>query len=260
MTNHDILAVSEHWLHANRLNKLSDVDDKFNVIGRSSRYAGADVYGSNCGQGGVCIYWRKNLTFISPIKTLIHDRICGVRAQVTDNIAIRIFSVYMPAAGSNEDLEYSLDELSSVIIDGGGNSHSIICGDFNGDISRCHDDSSLQYKHGKLVKIFISHCNLTAANCLSMCSGPKITHFGPTGSSMLDYIMVSNALVGMIKQVKVLDEEGLNTPDHNPISMSLLCDIPHFESVNRKPRVILNGIRFRRMTYSLSIQNASIRI
>ena len=81
----------------------------------------------------------------------------------------------------------------------------------------------------------MSHCKLTAANFLSICTGPRITHFGPTGSSMLDYIMVPNALVEMIHQISVLDEEGLNTSDHNPISMSILCDIPQIKGVNRKP-------------------------
>ena len=105
LANHDILAVSEHWLHANRLNKLVNVDDKFNVIGRSCCCSGADTHGS---KGGECIYWRKILSFISPIKTLIHDRICGVRTQIADNFAVSIFSVYLPAAGSSDDFEYCI--------------------------------------------------------------------------------------------------------------------------------------------------------
>ena len=132
-------------------------------------------------------------------------------------------------------IQYTLDELSTIITDGGDNFHNIICGDLNGDISRCSVDNSLQYKHGKLVRNFMSHCKLTAANFLSICTGPRITHFGPTGSSMLDYIMVPNALVEMINQISVLDEEGLNTSDHNPISMIILCDIPQIKGVKRKP-------------------------
>ena len=245
LANHDILAVSEHWLHANRLNKLSEVDDNFNVIGRSCRHARAEDYGSRRGQGGVCIFWRKDLTFISPIKTLVHDRICGIRAQISEDLVINIYSVYLPAAGSCDDFEYTLDELSSVITNGGDNFQNIVCGDFNGDITRCTDDNSLQYKHGRLVRNFVSHCNFTVANCLSICSGPSITHVGPTGSSLLDYIMVPSALVEMIAKVSILDEEGLNTSDHNPISMYFTCDIT---CVTRAKRKIAGQIKWDKLS------------
>ena len=48
----DILAVSEHWLHSNRLGVLENISDKHNVFARASKASEAANYGSRRGQGG----------------------------------------------------------------------------------------------------------------------------------------------------------------------------------------------------------------
>ena len=41
----DIICLSEHWLHSNRLKCLEDISDKFNVIARASLHSDASSYG-----------------------------------------------------------------------------------------------------------------------------------------------------------------------------------------------------------------------
>ena len=48
----DVLAMSEHWLHSNRLGVLDEIVDTHAVFARSSRSSAAEFYGSRRGQGG----------------------------------------------------------------------------------------------------------------------------------------------------------------------------------------------------------------
>ena len=104
MESNDIIAVSEHWLHANRLHELQDISDDFNCISRASRHSGSEFYGVRRGQGGVALFWKKELAGVSPISEITHDRICGLRLQTKSNRIINIFSVYFPTQGSADDL------------------------------------------------------------------------------------------------------------------------------------------------------------
>ena len=55
----EVVCVTEHWLHQNRLSKLGDIADDVDFIGRASRHAPSDNYGCHKGQGGVAIFWKK---------------------------------------------------------------------------------------------------------------------------------------------------------------------------------------------------------
>ena len=46
-----MLAISEHWLHSNRLDVLSGVADSHFVFARSSNYSKAEFFGTRRGQG-----------------------------------------------------------------------------------------------------------------------------------------------------------------------------------------------------------------
>ena len=77
----DVVTISEHWLHENRLSMLEQVSNNVLFCGRASRFASAENYGCSRGQGGVAIIWNKNITGITEVKNIIHDRICVVRLQ-----------------------------------------------------------------------------------------------------------------------------------------------------------------------------------
>ena len=51
---------------------------------------------------------------------------------------------------------------------------------------------------------------------------PVNTHYGPTGSSCTDYIMLPEYLLELVESCVVHETNPLNTSDHNQISM-ILC-------------------------------------
>ena len=107
---YEVVCVTEHWLHQNRLQKLGDVSVDMNFWGRSSCHSMSEKYGYNKGQGGVAILWNKKLHSIAPLCQIQHDRICTVRLQCDNSSIINIFCVYLPARGCADDIEITLDE------------------------------------------------------------------------------------------------------------------------------------------------------
>ena len=134
MQYNDIVAVSEHWLHNNRLFMLDEISDRFNSVGRSSAASSEETYGLRRGQGGVALFSRKDLAGVSRIDTIRHNRICGIRIQKEGGAAMAILSVYLPAFGSKDNLSVSLDELEGIIESLGDEISIFVCGDFNGDM------------------------------------------------------------------------------------------------------------------------------
>ena len=134
LEDNDIVALSEHWLHSNRLNVLTELTQDFNVIGRASKQAEAGDYGYKQGQGGVALFWRKSLCGVSPITSLVHDRICGILLQSTLGNTLNILSVYMPSPGSTDDFDVVLDELAEIVESMEDGSLTLILRDFNGDV------------------------------------------------------------------------------------------------------------------------------
>ena len=115
MENNDIVSISEHWLYANCLYKLSDISDKFNCVCRSSKHAGAEQYGTHRGQSGVALFWRKELGCVSSITDINHERICGIRLQTKSKRIINFFSIYLPSQGSPDDFGTAIDECGEII-------------------------------------------------------------------------------------------------------------------------------------------------
>ena len=87
----DILCVSEHWLHYNRHYILNDISATHYVHVRSSRASCASNFGVGRGQGGVAIFWRKELSGISVVSEIIHDRVCAIRLQTGTGFVFYIF-------------------------------------------------------------------------------------------------------------------------------------------------------------------------
>ena len=226
---YDVLCVTEHWLHHNRLHKLGDISKNFNYFGRSSMYSSSDMYGQSKGQGGVAILWNKNLTSVTPLYQIMHDRICAVRLQCENASIINIYCIYMPARGCADDLETTLDELSALIEGSELGSHNILCGDFNADVGLRGGSRSTKVpdKRGLALFNFITEYNLVSINLRAVTLGPVNTHFGPTGETCLDYVMIPDALLTTVTCCKTHEYHALNTSDHLPVSATLsLGDIP----------------------------------
>ena len=233
LSKNDVVAISEHWLHNNRLNLLNEASDKFFTHGRASRNASEESYGLQRGMGGVAIFWRKDMKGISKLETITHDRICGIRIQCQKGPAVVVLSVYMPASGSNDNLSVSLEELEGIIDSFEEETIPIICGDFNGNIGTSGGPRGTgpPTRAGRSVLKFMSNQNLKAINLLSHATGGVQTFEGHKGRSLIDYIMVPMYIGNHLVKCHTGAYEDLNTSDHIPISASI--------SLEMLPRTIL---------------------
>ena len=128
------ILLTEHWLHDNKIKSLEQIDNNFDYFGRASRLSSAEYYGTARGQGGVAIMWHNSIGGVTPLRDIVHDRICGVRVQTQNGTILNIFCVYLPAYGCGEDYETILDELSAILESTEDGSINIIGGDLNGDL------------------------------------------------------------------------------------------------------------------------------
>ena len=225
MSKFQIVCVSEHWLCSNQLNKFSDIDSNFDYVCHASSKSSAETYGRGRGQGGVGILWHKRLGGVTPICEVKHDRFCAIRVQTPTGNVINIFSVYMPSPGSDDDLSTTLDELSAVLESMEPESVNLICGDLNGDLGSlpgCRGVKSMT-QAGGIVNDFCIRHQFWVSNLCKNAMGPIFTHYGPTGQSTIDYILVPYILRGKTVKYGVAGDHVLNTSDHNPVFV--VCDI-----------------------------------
>ena len=216
VTTHDIVLVSEHWLHANQINRMEEISTKASYFVRASNEAGADKYGISRGEGGVAIIWRKEMKGVTPLMEITHDRICGIRVQMEDKVVLNIFSVYLPSKGCKGSLEGSKGELSAILEGVEHGSINIVGGDFNGDVGSKGGPRGLKKAtpEGAMVFDFAESYGLTFSNLQQYAKGPVNTHYGPTGSSCIDYILLPKDLEPMISKCSVVEEDPLNTSDY----------------------------------------------
>ena len=243
---YDIVLLSEHWLHSNQLNRFESVAPNIAYFARSSKNADAENYGSTRGEGGVAVLWCNTLKGVTPLREIVHDRFCGVRVQVGNDTFLNIFSVYMPARGCKGDLDSTLDELAAVLENTETGSLNIVGGDLNGDVGSLGGGRGKRgpSTEGRKVFRFATNCSLTFANLDSRTTGPVCTHNGPTGSSCIDYIMIPDYLRSKVISCAVLEEEVLNTSDHNPVCISLNAGSVERQSVtvNQASRIRWNKL------------------
>ena len=226
MKSNDLIAISEHWLHANRLNVLDEIDDEFNVIARASRYSPADDYGLRRGQGGVAMLWRKSLVGVSPLTELVHDRICGVSVHTSEGVNINIYSIYMPASCSSDNYDEVLDEIAEIINSNNDGTLSILCGDFNADLGYLGGPRSNKQptKTGKKVIDFFREFALTASNMQQYAIGPVNTFSGGMGTSAIDFIAIPEFLNDKAIRCEVIKDDVMNTSDHRVVKLQLGID------------------------------------
>ena len=241
LDNSDIFCISEHWLHNNRLNCLTEISNKFSTFGRASRKSTENNFGLKRGQGGVAMFWRNSLAGVSIIDEIVNDRICGLRVQDARGTTTVVLSVYMPAVGAKDDLASTLDDLSGILYNFDDDVVPIICGDFNGDMGRNGGPRGrgVASKQGKLVANFMCEHKMITANLLDLAIGPMHTYESHKGYSCIDYIMLPEFMEDAILTCKVLGEEALNTSDHFPICMSIRMNrLPCKIDINNKKQRI----------------------
>ena len=216
----DIVAVSEHWLHSNKLGRFEEISGECDFHAVASNFASADNYGTRRGQGGVAILWKKSIGGISRIDNLIHDRICSLRLQTSCKRVINIFSVYFPAQGSSECYQACMDDLCEVLDTREYGSSSIVCGDFNGDMGTQGGPRGVgpANKNGRLLVKFVQQYNFSSANIGTMSSGAIETYIGPIGKSTIDHILIPTDMRNVIMHSQVLGNDPENLSDHRPVT------------------------------------------
>ena len=233
LAEHDVLAISEHWLHSNKLKTLSEITSTHSVHARSSRHSADKFYGSRRGQGGVAIFWRTDRRGFSPITDITHDRICAVRYQDLNGGVYIFISVYMPSQGSSDDLVECLEDLSEIVETREVGAKVIICGDYNGDIgsygfSRSQSPPTAQGMH---IISFLNRHGLYAVNMDPITTGQIHTCEGPNFISTLDYITIPVTMKPSVVRASVLSEDPLNTSDHYPVSITFNVECARAENV-----------------------------
>ena len=266
MQSNDVICLSEHWLHSNRLNRLGDISDDFNIIARASAHSDACTYGSSRGQGGVAIMWRKSLGGISPMTQITHDRICGIRAQTNAGFVMNIFSVYLPAPGSSDDYDVTLDEVAEIINTDEKGTCTLLCGDFNADMGFLGGKRSSRKPTslGRKLSKFLADFDLFAVNMLPITKGPLNTFNGGVGSSTIDYITIPKCLSGLVHTCEVVKEEILNTSDHFVVRCTLKIGCAIIKSSESKCPSRIKWGKIRRdineTVYSQNVELAAFNV
>ena len=247
LNKNQFVATCEHWLHNNRLNVLDDVSLTHFYFARSSGYSSSETYGSCRGQGGVAIFWKKDLAGVSVISSIIHDRICGVKIHLSTGYVISILSVYLPAVDSEDSFHGCLDDLSTIVDSLSYESRVIVVGDFNADMGRSGGPrrSKTLSKRGLLLYDFLKRHRMCASNMMDYTTGPVFTYVGPMSTSTLDYILFPEELVNNIITCRVEDEHILNTADHYPVNA--VCKLEGL-TVNKVCDYVSERIRWDRLT------------
>ena len=130
---------------------------------------------------------------------------------------------YIPAQGSPECFGECIDDLREFIDSREIGSKNIVCGDANGDMGFLGGDKCKKppTTRGKSFFDFASEYNLVATNTQTWSKGPLDIFIGPTGSSMIDYIMVPREVLGDVLECVTLGDDVLNCSNHNPIMTTI---------------------------------------
>ena len=181
LNDSDIVIITEHWLHANRLIRFNEIPSDIAYCAVSSKYASAENYGCVRGQGGVAIMWKQSLQGVTELKNFSHDRIVGVRVQLDQGGVLCIYGVYLPSSGSPEEYDPVVDDLVEIIETREPGSFVIIGGDSNGDIGRMGGPRSSRKpnKRGIVFYGVLEKFDLFACNLCARAKGPVDTFNGP---------------------------------------------------------------------------------
>ncbi len=99
----DVCAISEHWLHNYDLHQLQSLHKDFNAFSTCSLTEEDPI---TCtprfirGSGGVSILWRKSLDgVVRKLPDVSNDRVVAIQVLMT-NRPVRFLSVYLPSRSS----------------------------------------------------------------------------------------------------------------------------------------------------------------
>eukprot|EP00493_Phyllostaurus_siculus_P008512 UN08618 len=109
--SNEIIVINEHWLYDCESYRLGNINSNFGVEAKFGENNDPEDFGHKRGQGGVAIFWNKEIKGVSVIKNLNSNRIAGIRITEGDK-DVYVIGVYMPTKNAKDtDLETELSKL-----------------------------------------------------------------------------------------------------------------------------------------------------
>jgi hypothetical protein len=128
-TTSTVLFLQEHWLSADQLKLLGDIDANFVYTGVS----GSDNSGILVGRpyGGCAILWRSDLEARVDILSANSKRVCAV-SMISDTFRFLLINVYMPYERDDVATDDFADQLLVVedLVRNNCDCHVIVSSDF----------------------------------------------------------------------------------------------------------------------------------
>ena len=242
----DVLALSEHWLYEDELSFLDSLDNNFDVISCSSSQNSV-LERWKRGQGGIALVLKKNLK-AKEIQTSC-DRIVSA-SFIIGTIKTVVVSVYLPSTNHNlTDYLITLSELEQFCIQQKSYGFNLIfLGDFNAHLSEPNLQQRLN-KRGLKLQEFCDSLHLTPVNVSPVCKNPQFTYFSRTGNSIVDYVIIDDALLKILESVERSSEHPDNTVFHLPLKICLFnSDFNRIPKDTEKSNNIKDKIAWKRCT------------
>jgi exonuclease III len=217
----DILFVQEHWYFEHDIKLLQESIDNVQVYGISGMNNNELLVGRPYGGCAIILNNRVKCKF-TPFN--VNKRCCGGRFDITDNISILFFNVYMPC-----DILYNHDnnalytdilyDIQNTCSQYANTDYVIIGGDFNTDLSRVNS------LHTRTLNSYVSDAGLSMC-LLSDIANVQFTYENESADIMstLDHFIVSENLLNSLLEYRSL-HDGHNLSDHCPIIMKLNINI-----------------------------------
>ena len=217
----DVLALSEHWLYEDELTFLDSLDVNFDVFSCGSSKNNA-LERWRRGQGGVALYFKKSLK-AKEIQTSC-DRIVSASIMIGE-VGTVVVSVYLPSSNYNlSDYLNTLHELEQFCMQQKSYGFNLILlGDFNAHLPEIKLQQRLN-KRGLKLQEFCVSLNLIPVNVSPVCKNPQFTYFSRTGNSIVDYVIIDDALLQLLATVNRSSEHPDNTVHHLPLKICLFIN------------------------------------
>ena len=132
-----VIVLSEHWLWPYELDKLSQISEEYEAVGKADCRLTDEADGGR-GIGGIGILWHSSVG-ATPIGGISSDRICGIRFSVDDGVrsVMSVIGVYLPCLDQGVDCyREHLIELEMVVSESVQLGPVAVLGDFNAHLGK----------------------------------------------------------------------------------------------------------------------------
>ena len=215
LSNCDFLLLQEHWLAESQLICLSTISDDYLAAGVCGFDSSEVLPGRPF--GGCAILWRKNIDANVTFVDTGNRRLCALKIS-SHTAKFLLVSVYMPYEDGNVNSDRT-EEFISVLssIEYLNSLHAdctmVIGGDFNVDLDRCRNHTTIFNKFCDLNDLFpaVHHCVSNVDYTYQFC----MTRF-----NILDHFILPNTLYSAVSSLSVLHDVD-NISDHDPLFITL---------------------------------------